>query len=372
MRADMYTNAQTLLHYYTTPAAQLGCVARVHSNNFNTSFFRFVLKQFLELAQPSVVRAQGKIAIAGHEIKRQILKSNQSICIYNLVCQFMPEVAALVRNTLIQFRHKKSGFAAAMAALFAARQSTLGNTQSHQRSAQPARVLNQRAIAERDQAVQPHIHSNRWAGVVRCDWIGQFDLQTDVPFLNIVLYNNMFDFGVVRQRAVIFDLNLSDVLNIEKRTVFVVKAQFASITVAELQAVKTVSALEARKARLLANPDSTKECLKRLIKTAQHLLYTGRIQLAQGVRIGVTLVTEMRPLRGVRDALACFFVGVNTLFERGVVHLAPLPEQKVKRDGLRAIWIETIFIGANQCLRPLLIFDVALDCFFRKHALPHR
>lgn len=326
MRADMYTNAQTFFHCYTTPAAQLGGVARVHSYYFNTSSFRFVLKQLLELAQSSVVRAQGKIAIASHEIKRQILKSNQPICIYNLVCQFMPEVAALVRNTLIQFRHKKSSFAAATAALFTARQSTLGNTQSHQRTAQPARVLNQLSIAEREQAVQPHINSNRWAGVVRYDRIGQVDLQTDVPFLNIALYNNMFDFGVVRQRAVIFDLNLSNVLNIEKRTVLVVKAQFAPITVAELKAVKTASSLKARKARLLASPGSTKECRKSLIKTAQHLLYTGRIQLAQGVRIVVTLVTEMCPLRRVRDALACFFIGVNTLFECGVVQLASLPE----------------------------------------------
>ena len=372
MRADMYTNAQIFLHCYSTPAAQLGGVTRVHSYNFNTSFFRFVLKQLLELAQSSVVRAQGKIAIAGHEIKRQILKSNQPICINNLVCQFMPEVAALVRNVLIQFRHKKSSFAAATAAPFAARQSALGNTQSHQRTAQPARVLNQRSIAEREQALQPHINSNRWARAVRYNRIGQVDLQTDVPFLNIALYNNMFDFGVVRQRAVIFDLNLSDVLNIEKRTVLVVKAQFAPITMAELQAAKTASSLEARKARLLASPHSTKECLKSLIKTAQRLLYTGRIQLAQGVRIGVTLVTEMRPLRRVREALACFFIGVNALFERSVVHLASLPEQKVKRDGLCAIWIETIFIGANQRLRPLLIFDVVLDCFFRKPALPNR
>ena len=45
----MYTNAQTFLLSYTTPAAQLGGVTRVHSYNFNTSFFRFLAQQVMQI-----------------------------------------------------------------------------------------------------------------------------------------------------------------------------------------------------------------------------------------------------------------------------------------------------------------------------------
>ena len=40
----MYTNRQSLWNEAPTPTARLCCVRRIHGDNLDTSFFRFVFK----------------------------------------------------------------------------------------------------------------------------------------------------------------------------------------------------------------------------------------------------------------------------------------------------------------------------------------
>ena len=125
----MYANAQILLDDHTTPGARLRGVGRVHGHDLRTSFFRFVRKQLLELCQPRVMRAEGEVVIGRHKVEREVFQGDQPVGIYQLACDFMPKVSSLVGYALVQTCNLCSGFSMTIAALFATRQATLGNTQ---------------------------------------------------------------------------------------------------------------------------------------------------------------------------------------------------------------------------------------------------
>jgi len=63
MLAVMITNRQTFRHNGATPAASLGCIGRIHGNDLDTSFFRFVFEVLPEQSKPSVVGSAGKVSI---------------------------------------------------------------------------------------------------------------------------------------------------------------------------------------------------------------------------------------------------------------------------------------------------------------------
>lgn len=69
-------------------------------------------------------------------------------------------------------------------------------------------------------------------------------------------------------------------------------------------------------------------------------------------------LTEVGPLLAVTDAFARLFVDLDPLLKRGVVKLAPLPQQIVKCTALRLRRIEAVLVAANHWLPPLLGFYV--------------
>ena len=70
--------------------------------------------------------------------------------------------------------------------------------------------------------------------------------------------------------------------------------------------------------------------------------------MAERVGIGVTQVTEVRPLVNVLKALAGFLVGRDPLFERGIVQVTPLPQQEVKLALLGVGGVQPVFVGTDQ------------------------
>ena len=68
----MNPNVKPLLNQLTTLAAQLAGVLGVYKNQFGTSFFRFVPKQFLKYTQTSVRCTFSQVVILDHETKCQI------------------------------------------------------------------------------------------------------------------------------------------------------------------------------------------------------------------------------------------------------------------------------------------------------------
>lgn len=308
------------------------------------------------------MRAEGEVVIGRHEGEREVFEGNQRVGVDQLACELVPEVAALIGDALMQSGNLRSSFPAARAALLSAGQAALRNTQLREAPAQPARVFDQRPVAERQQAAQPHVDANRRAGMRGHNRIGQVEHQADVPLAVAPLEDDMLDRRVVGDRAMILDFDFTHVLDVEQGAACIIEPQLAAVAVPVFQAAEAVAPLEAREARLFAVFQSAKERLERFIQTAQKLLHAGRVQLAERVGIGVAKVAEVRPLLVVDHALARLFVDGDALFQRGVVERAPLPQQEVEHPRLRLRRIQPIAVGANHALLSLLLVDVPLDC----------
>jgi len=356
----MYANAQILLDDHTTPGARLRGVGRVHGHDLRTGAFSLVRKQLLELCQPRVMRAEGEVVIGRHEGEREVFEGNQRVGVGQLARELVPEVAALIGDALMQPGNLRGGFSAAGAAPLPASKAALGNTQLGKALAQPARVLNQRSVAERQQVAQSHVNPNRRAGVFQDYRVGQVEHQAGVPAMRPALDDHVLNRRVIRQWAVIFDLDLTHVLDVEHHAL--AHPQLAPVSVPVFQAVEAVAPLEARKARRFTRFQAAEEGDERLIEAAEHLLHAGRVELTERVGVGVAQVTEVRPLLVVAHTLARLFVDGDALFQRGVVERAPLPQQAVERPRLRVRRIQPIAIGANHALLPLLLVKVPLDC----------
>jgi hypothetical protein len=139
----------------------------------------------------------------------------------------------------------------------------------------------------------------------------------------------MLDDGLIRQSTVETQTQDAYILDVERMASMVLDPQFASVAVGELDAVKALPVLEARKSRFLSRLDAAEESGERLIEAAKIMLQGGGIQLAERVRLVLAQIAEVRPLRLVRDALAGVFVGSDALFERGVVDPSRLPEKEI-------------------------------------------
>ena len=360
VRTHMYANAQILLDDHTTPGARLRGVGRVHGHDLRTSFFRFVRKQLLELCQPRVMRAEGEVVIGRHKGEREVFEGNQRVGVGQLARELVPEVAALVGDALMQPGNLRGGFSAAGAAPLPASKAALGNTQLGKALAQPARVFDQRPVAERQQVAQSHVNPNRRAGVFQDYRVGQVEHQAGVPAMRPALDDHVLNRRIIRQRAVILDLDLAHVLDVEHHAL--AHPQLAPVSVPVFQAVEAVAPLEARKARRFTRFQAAEECDERLIEAAKHLLHAGCVELAERVGIGVAKVAEVRPLLVVAHALTRLFVDGDALFQRGVVERAPLPQQEVERPRLRLRRIQPIAVGANHALLSFLLVNVPLDC----------
>src|SRR5690606_23068519 len=263
VRTHMYANAQILLDDHATRRARLRGVGRLHGHDLRTSFFRFVRKQVLEFCQPRVMRAEGEVVIGRHEGEREVFEGNQRVGVGQLARELVPEVAALIGEALMQPGDLRGGFAAARAALLSAGQAALRDTQLRQAPAQPARVFDQGPVAERQQVAQSHGNPDHWAAMLRHDRVGQVKHQAGVPAMRPALDDHMLNRRVVRQRAVILNLDLAHVLDVEHHAL--AHPQLATIAVPVFQAVEAVAPLEARKARRLTRLDAAEEGHERFV-----------------------------------------------------------------------------------------------------------
>jgi len=263
VRTYMYANAQILLDDYTTPGARLRGVGRVHGHDLRTGAFSLVRKQLLELCQPCVMRAEGEVVIGRHEGEREVFEGNQRVGVGQLARELVPEVAAPIGDALMQSGNLRGGFAAAGAAPLPASKAALGNTQLGKALAQPARVFDQRPVAERQQVAQSHVNPDHWTAMLRHDRVGQVEHQAGVPAMRPALDDHMLNRGGVRQRAVILNLDLARVLDVEHHALAL--PQLATVAVPVFQAAEAVAPLEARKARRFTRFQAAEECDERLI-----------------------------------------------------------------------------------------------------------
>src|SRR4051794_3576562 len=98
----MYANTQVFLDKLTAPAASLRRVSGVDKRDVATSLYRFVAQQRLERTESSIVCRQGQVKVVRHKRQVELFEGNQPVGIHQPEGEFMPEVAALVGNVLMQ------------------------------------------------------------------------------------------------------------------------------------------------------------------------------------------------------------------------------------------------------------------------------
>ena len=102
MLAVMNTNRQTFRHNGATPAARLGCIERIHGNDLDTSFFRFVFKVLPEQSKPGVVGSAGKMSVTVHKAEGKVFNCDQVKLLDDGIGSFVKEVAALIGDQLVK------------------------------------------------------------------------------------------------------------------------------------------------------------------------------------------------------------------------------------------------------------------------------
>src|SRR5581483_4387880 len=128
--------------------------------HMTTSAFSLVVKQLAEQAQPCIVRGQGEVCVAEHKVEREVFQDNQAVVVHQPVRQLVPEVPANVGNVFVQASNDLPLVLPVLTALQGTGQAALRPTQFVQRVPQPARVVDQCAIRERQQAQEAHVRTD--------------------------------------------------------------------------------------------------------------------------------------------------------------------------------------------------------------------
>ena len=286
--------------------------------------------------------------VGGHELERQVFKGDQPIGLDKLSRELMPEVTTSVGDTLVQPGNLSSGFTPSVATLLATGHPALGHSQFRQRGAQPSRVLDSRSITQRQQMMQAHVNTNGWAGMHPRGHFRQVEHQADIPFAVTALEDDMLDDRLVRQWAVVLNLDRAHVLHVEQRPIAIVKAQLAAIAVAIFEAVEAVWAFEPWEAGLFSGLQATEECAEGLVQPAQQLLHASSVQLTERVRAGTAPVAEVCPLLVVGHSLTRFAVSGDALLQSSVVEQSSLPQQEVEGFLLGVRGIEAVLVCADH------------------------
>lgn len=334
----MRTNGQTFDDNRTATATGLASVARVHGDALNTSFFRFVFEHLPEHAQRRVMSGQGQIAVASHESEGQIFNSDIAIAIDNPARGLMPELAPGIGDLFMQHGDLPRSLAPVGTAFLAPSHSSLGDTQSGKVGTQPARIVDDRAVRESQQVMQPHIDTNIGAaGLNRCN-VGQFEHQADVPLAETALHNDVLDFSLGGDVTMKDDLHLSDVLDVEP-----VAFQFAPVAGPVFDRLKPLDVLESRMTGM-----AFVERLVSLVHAAKHLLDRRGVEHPHLVGQGMTLIAHPVPLLHVSHRPARSSPLHTTLIERVVIDSLHLAEQAIKQMLLFLRRAKPVFVRANH------------------------
>ena len=371
----MHTNGQPFWNNRPAPAAYLSGVRRVHGNNLNTSFFRFVFKHLPEPSKTGVIRGEGKASVTVHKAESKVLDRNHVMGSNEATADFVKIIRPLVGNMLMQACNLPIGVLLAIAPFDLPGSATGKTSQLRQVSSQPARVLNQFARRESGETFQANVNADLSAGRgalrYRC---GQVKHQADIPTVIELLDNDVLDLRFGGKYPVITHSQFAYILDVEAPLPMFILTQLASVAVGILDAFEAVAAFEARKTRFLSRLQAAEESGKGFVQAAKKLLQTGSIQHPEGMRVVAAQVLEVLALCSIANSFARFLVDRYPLFEGSIVTQPGLPEQEVQFFELLNIWPKEILVRTKQWLPQFLYFDVTLEQraqFFRNLVNQH-
>ena len=279
------------------------------------------------------------MSILVHEFEIKVFNRDQRMSVDQFAREFVPVIAALMGHFFMQSGHLSDGFEPAFAALLAPGHFSLSDPQLDQRLSQPARMIEQVPCTGRQQGFQAHVDPDGGACRNPSPFrFRHFKQQANRPLLVGSLDHNMLDLCRFRNRSMIDDFDLTDVLEIDAHLSTVFHAQLAAIPITILDTLEALAAFEAREPWGFSRFQSAEESRKGFVQSAQHLLDTRGVQQAIFIWVIVAFISEMRPLILLCDPFARFLVGGDALFQGSVVQASSLGEQAVKGNPL-------LFIG---------------------------
>jgi hypothetical protein len=331
----------------------------VYGDDLDTSFFRFVFKHLPQQSKPGVVRGEGKMFVSVHESEFDVLNRDQIIFGDEPGADLVQIIRPLIGDPLMQAGDLSVGFHQPAAPPGLPGSVAQESAQSREVLSQPAGVLDQLARREGGKGFQANVDacllSNRNLPFYR---IGQFKHQTNIPTINDPLYNGVLDPRASGNRPVIAHPQFTNVLNVEAQAPMLILAQFASVPVGILDAMKAAAALEPGKPRFLSCLQVAKESCKGSVQAAQQVLQTGRIDLSKRLGIFTAHISEMRPLRCVSYSFTRFLVARNALFKSKIVDQPGLPKQVIQLFRLLIFRAKEVFVSTKHLHSRLLHFNI--------------
>jgi len=360
----MNTNRQALGDNPPAPAARLGGVGRVHGDDLDTSFFRFVFKHLPQQSKASVVRGEGKMSVSVHESEFDVFNRDQVIFGDEPGADLVQIIRPLIGNPLMQAGNLSVGFLQPVAPPGLPGSVALNAAQSRKVLSQPAGVLDQLARRESGKAFQAKVDAYLLSGedVPFCG-IREFKHQANIPTISDSLDNGVLDPRASGNRTMIAHPHFPHVLNIERSAPMFILAQFAAVPVGIFDTVEAIPTLETGISGFLSCLQVAKESGKAFIQTAQQVLKAGSIDLSKHLEIFTAHISEMRPLRSVSYSFARLSVGGNALFQGKIVDQPGLPQQEIQLFRLLIFRAKEVFVSTKHLLSRLLHLDIMSNSF---------
>lgn len=340
----VYALGQRLYGDGPTFRARLGSSPRVDFDQFGTSVRSFVPQHRNELPPRGVVNGLRKHT-ASEPLDVQVFDRDAAKTVDDRATLLVQKVAAGIGDVCLMSCHGGLALAANLRSPLAARQSPLQAAQflrSTLREVWPGDGL---AGAERDERGEPNVNA---------DAIGtaalhgrNLDMEDDVPLVGVAAENA--GLRLARQVAMPADLDLTR--NADEAE-FPGLADRHAVPDAKVSGVVAVASPEPREARRGAALHATKERLIGSIQLTENHLLSGT-----GPTPHMRKVSPYLRQRGLlvevldRDAA---LVGVDAVFEGGVVKLAEVVEHLRQRSGLRPARLDVVAIAQDHGLFALL------------------
>ena len=145
------------------PAANLCGAGRVHVNDLDTSFFRFVFMHLPEQPKTYVMRGQGETPVSVHEADAKVFNHNQVI-LNHPITDLMKGIRPLISDALVQMGNLPVDFLPPITSFRLPGNILLQVTQLRQVLLQPARIFNQFSVRKGGEIFQAHIYTDLMAG----------------------------------------------------------------------------------------------------------------------------------------------------------------------------------------------------------------
>ena len=344
--AGMHSFREFFLDDLATSRAALGRVAWINLDRQLTSVLSFVGCVSHKLIPCRVTDAFGKAVVSHHVLDRQVFERDEVVFVYQLPAELVRKVCTSIRSAFVDARDNPTRLASGQTSFHLRRKFTLCFGEIVLIVAKESRIVDLLAGAKCRKGSQSNIDPDLLPSFGQRDGFGFADNQHK-PLARTVGKGHCFDlaFG----RSVEDCLNVADELKVTGKSF-----NLAPITVGRIfNGLELPHAFEPWEASLLAGLHAAKECLIRLVQSAQRRLQAGIVGVGN-VLVSTRPACALKPsgLLDIPNALLGRFVDKLALIQRGVIYGTMRFDHGIHCRFLCASWVESILerLHLSYCL----------------------